>query len=256
MENSTLEAAVAAALDPDRLQAMVEEQLEKATEKWVKDALAGYNNPIKKAFEERLAEVMVSAVERFRLDNARLEVVLSNVINESAVGERARLLENFGKLALSESRDAIPASELLDEYAKYAASAYDCDGREVVHDSGNPSYEYLECHIELEVRDPGYRSIRKDATLLLYVEDCDEEQQERICRAIRLWRWDDYPKDPNRWLVSYPPQPTFRGLAKADGFDIYLAHLELAGTEILWDCGPCGTSVSVEPDEQPDCTWG
>lgn len=242
-------------VDSNKLREIIDKQVGDAMERWVRDALIGYKNPIRDAFTTRLSEVLVPAIESYNLDNARLEVLLEKLIEESAVGERARLLENFGHLAAGERRDVIPATEILDAYAKYAAQEYDCDGRKVEYED-EPHYAYLSCGIELEVLDPGYHSCRKDASLRLYVEDCDEEQEETICRTLRLWRWDDYPKDPNLWLASYPPQPTFRAIATASSFDIFLARLETGGTNILWDVKH-GLSdwVDVEPDSKPECTW-
>ena len=170
--DGALAAAIAGALDADRLQELVEDQVGKAVERWVNDALTGYNNPIRKAFEERLAEVIVPAIERIDLDNARLDVVLTSLVRETAVGDRARLLDKFGKLVCGERREVIAASEILSEYAKYVAQAYDCDGRDVILDD-EPSYEPLDCRIELRVHEQRFSTTHQDASLCLYVEGCD-----------------------------------------------------------------------------------
>jgi hypothetical protein len=249
-----LETALAAALEDEVINEVVKAQVRKSVARWVSDALEGYGNPIRKAFEERLAEVMVPRIERINLDNAKLDVMLSELVRETAIGERAEILGKFGRLVTGERRTVVPASEILAEYSRYVAGAYDCLGREVDFDD-EPTYEALECVIELDVQDDPYGSVRKDASLRLYVEDCDEGQREDMCRALRLWRWDDLPRDRDRWYVSYPTQPTFRSIARADYFEIYLARLGSDGAYVRWDVDGLSDSVTVDPEQRPECTW-
>ena len=151
------------ALSPERLQEVVEEEATKAVRIWVHNALAVYHNPIGLAFAAQIEKVMVPAIERAHIDNARLDLLISQVMQQSAIGERAELIGKLGELTLGERRDVVAASEVFERYQTYVAQNYDCTGREVE----DGEYLTLMCGCELDVGESprGYLSGMLTATL-------------------------------------------------------------------------------------------
>lgn len=253
----TLEDAVtsgmAAVLNPERMSELVERKLAEVVDGWVDDALQGWNNPVQKAFQSRVQELIVPAIERVRLDNARLDVLLSALIEQGAIGERARVLDRFGKLVMAEVPDVASASDLFDRWCACVREDYDCDGRKVEFDDG-PHYEPLECVCELQGHESPSWSCRRSATLVLEVADCDETQRDLFNRTVELWRFDTLPDDDDAWYVHYPPRPTIRDIAGASQFDLYLSRLSSHGACIRWDLG-YGGQETVYPDQEPEADW-
>lgn len=257
-EEKTFESAIATALDPERMLERVERSLNDAIDRWMRDSLNSFNSPVRKAFEKRIEEILVPSIERMSLDNARIDLVLSRIVNEAGVETRAKVADNLGTLLLGPRREVILASELFDAYKRYVAGEYDCDGRNVVFED-EPTYEDLTCVVEFdEQEDPWYgrHSVRKDGTLTFSITDSgDEEQEAKLYRSVRLWRWDGYPHDPCVWFASYPTQPTFKSLARMGSFDVLLARLDSDMTMIRWDVAGNSDMDCVTPDATPECDW-
>lgn len=248
--------AVAAALDPAKLQGIVEEEVSKAVRKWVDSALTGYNSPIKTAFGDRMAQMVVPAIERLSLDNARLDVLLTSLVEQSVFGERAAMLENFGKLVTGEKRDMVPASELFAEWKRMVAYDFDCCGRDVVTGDGEPYYEPIECLCDLEMSEESWGGMR-NASLKFIILSEDEDQRDEFSRSISLYRWTNLPVEDDLWYVSYPPQPTLKSIARMSSFDVLLARMDTCGTKVFWDFGPMsGAHDEIEPESKPEPDWG
>ena len=246
--------AIAAALLPEALQALVESKISEAVDRWVEDAVGGYNNPVRNAFKDRLQEILVPAIERVNLDNARLDVLLDTLALQNGLGERAKVLDRFGKLVMSNVPDEeVNASDIFVAWTQWVAADYDCEGRSVEFDDG-PHYAALDCACELDVHDRPTWSSKSSATLVLEVTDCDEEQGKVFNRAIELWRWDDYPKDADAWFAHYPMAPALKDISCASSFDLYLARLSIHSAKVRWDLG-WGDHESVTPDQQPEADW-
>ena len=242
--------AVRESLDGSKLQEAIEEQIKKEVRNWVSDAFGSYGSPVRTAFRERINELVVPSIEKLGLDNARLSTVLSEIVSESVIGERAQMLGNFGKLMTVERRDVVPASEVFKAWCDFVAARYDCDGREVDMDD-TPTYAPLECTCTLDAGVEGRWSRMCDGTMHLVVEDCDPEQADALNYDINLWRFSDLnPED--QWYVHYPPQPTLKDIARASDFEIYLARLDACGCKIAWDIDGDGTSEDVEPEQEPE----
>ena len=246
--------AIASALSPEALQDIVEKRITEAVGKWVEDAVRGYNNPVRDAFKNRLQEILVPAIERMSLDNARLDVLLDTLVREHGIGERAKVLDRFGKLVMSDVPDEeVRASDLFEAWTQWVASEYDCEDRRVEFDDG-PHYADLDCACELDRHERPTWSSKSSATVVLEVTDCDEEQGKVFNRTIELWRWDDCPENPNVWFVLYPMAPELKDITRASSFDLYLARLSVHSAKVRWDLG-YGEHESVTPDQQPEADW-
>lgn len=243
----TIADVVAGALDSETMQQVIEKALEDGVQNCVADTFR-YGSEAWKALRDRIDELLVPAIERIRLDNARLDLLLNELLSESVVGERARLLENFGKLATLPVEGTVKASEIFAAWCKDVAGAYDCHGREVV----DGEYLELECSCELEVRERNPWSDRRCATLHLFVEDCDPEQEGRFNRDIDVYRWPTIPKDEDLWFVHAPAKPGFAGLAQMTNLDVMLARMTLYDMRIRMNIPAYGETEFVQPDAHPE----
>lgn len=250
--DDVVKGAFAEATSHERVQELVERKVTDALEGWIDSALTGYNNPVQQAFKSRIQELIVPTIENVRLDNARLDVLLDSLIRHSAIGERAQILDRFGRLVMPDVEDVAKASDIFDSWTKFVARDYDCDGREVVLDDG-PRYVPLKCTCELVEHDRSSWSVMRHATVTLEVEDCDEDQAMDFNRELDLWRFDDYPSDENLWYVHYPPSPSLKDIRTASSFDLLLARLDAHSTPIRWDLG--SHEQDVYPEQQPEADW-
>lgn len=245
--DKALMAAIDKALDPEKMQSMVEDALGDVVERWVKETVGRYDSETSRAFHNRMSELLVPAIERMSLDNARLDLMLAELVKESAVGERALLLKNFGEVMLGEQERVVRASALFGAWCEDVAGRYDCSGREVV----DGEYATLECCCEFEHRDRRLWSNQDNAVLQLYVVDCDEEQEERINREISLYRWGEQERDEGSWYVHYPVCPEIGDLAHMESLDVMLARMSMYGSRIVVDVPTGGICEDVEPKEEP-----
>ena len=246
--------AIASALTSEGLRKVVEAKVAAAVPDMMNDALGGWDNPIRKAFKARMQELLVPAIERINLDNARLDVMLNELVSQTSIAERARTLDGFGKLVMADMDcDEVAASEVFKRWCEHVAASYDCDGREVDYDD-EPTYALLGCYCEIEKDECPAWSSRQRARMVMEVEDCDEDQSAVINRVLDLWRWTNCPKDEDLWYVHYPPAPDVRKLSHLSDFDIYLSRLGIHSTSIRLDMGGF-TKEYVEPDAKPEPDW-
>lgn len=245
---------IESALEPERMQRLVDEAISEAVAKWVTEALRGWENPIAGAFKKRLGELVIPAIERVNLDNARLDVLLNSLIEQTVIGERAQILDAFGKLVMQDVGDEVKASELFGTWKRDVAQKWDCSGREVEFGGDPPAYESIGCVCALERHDDPSWSQRIGATLVLEAQDEDRDQCEELSMAVELWRWKDYPTDESLWYVRYPILPTLKDINKASRLELLLARMEARGSVVRWDLG-FGDEDYVVPDETPEATW-
>lgn len=253
-----LREGIAAALDPERLRAAVEKELSEAVTRWVRDALGGWGDGSpKELMGEKVRGLVCPAIEGMDLSNARLDLVLSKIVEESVVGERAAMLGRYAELAKPEPgrMGVVKASDILRRYERWLAASYDCAGREVEFEGG-PSYGIIECRIELEPEDKvNSWSDYEDATITLLVPDMDDEDDRREWwRELRLWRSRAKALGDGRWYVRSTQFDALSLSSMAD-IDVYLARLALLGCEVEWDLPNSWGLGEFEPDATPECEW-
>ena len=249
--DAALMGAISKALDPEKLQRTVEEQVASIVKDWVSDSLRSYGGGPREAFRARMFELMVPAIERMCLDNAKLDVLLSTLVSESVAGERAQLLGNFAKLVCTPKEDVVPASKIFEAWCDYVAEEYDCSGREVV----DGEYKPIDCNCDFEESEENAWSDHKMATLTLLVDDCDEEQATATNRVLHLYRWGTLPQDEDLWFVHYPPRPEIGSIAAMSGIDVMLTRLSMGGTKVLNDIDWRGICDCVTPSTKPELEY-
>lgn len=253
--DQALRAAIDSALDPERLGALVEERVSEAVAEWVDSALRswGVGSP-RQLMEDKVRGLLAPGIERLDLSNARVDLMLSSLLEESVVGERRALLGKYAELAKAEPKanSVVGADEILGRYSRFCAAEYDCAGREVFFDD-EPSFGWLECRGELEAGDGRPWSGYEDATLALTLLDLEDDREREFNREVRLWRSKDMARKGEPWHVETRVLEV-TSLRDMSDFDVYLARLALCHVRVACD-PPWRETVEVEPEARPECEW-
>lgn len=243
--------AIASVLDPERVQEIVERRLTEMMKEWVRSALCDWGKDSPRALmKEKLNEALIPAIDGLSIDNAKLDLLLAGLVEESVVGERRALLGKFAELTAGDDSSVVKASEVFDRYMRWCARAYDCGGREIDMDD-TPTYMPLECWMILDESPRRSWSQFEHAELSLYVEDCDTEQEDQINHSVSLFR----SPDETLWRPITYGAPDAMSILEMSEFDVYLRRLEMCHTRIEWDVGGTSTYELVELEQDPECEW-
>lgn len=202
------------------------------------------------AITNRVREVLVPYIEDYDMQKyiAKLDTVLTDIVNSTNLMENKKILENFGILMKKPEIETITVSGLFEQYKKFVSKNVDTDGRGVNYDDG-VRYEAIEVLFEIDEEDGREWSSFDHAVLELSVEE--EEQQGKLNRTIRLSRYKQDRKEG--WDIRPEADPTIRSLRYLDEFDLFVISLYRAGVKLIgdkhsdWDM--------VYPEKEPDLTY-
>jgi len=240
----------------------VDEQVAEALKKSIKKAIDdqfSYGGVGYEKIKQVVKETVETSVSRFEPEYVpKLEIVLTEIIKQTVVEEKSRLLENFRTLMTDSDiperkhgHRSIYLDDIFKVYRQYVAKNFDTDDREVNTDD-EPTYEPVECKawIEPESEDRGYfRSNYKHATLYLVTEDGQDEHGESCNFKVPLVMWDGN----DEWTISELPSIDFSRLAYEDPMLVYLYKLKHGYVKIKDTHNEFDEEVELE--ERPECDW-
>lgn len=204
---------------------------------------------LRDAVRERIDEVLVPFIENYDMNNyiVKLDTVLSEIVNSTALVENKKILENFKNLMIEPEKKTITVSELFKQYKLYVAKEMDTDGRNVqIEDT--VYYEPMEVSFEFKKEEERSWSCFDRAVLEFGVTE--EEQQENLNRTIRLNR---YKNGAEGWDIIAEINPEITSLRYLDDFDILLIRLSKGMVKLIideesdWD--------NVISDSEPQTTY-
>ena len=140
---------------------------------------------LRDAVRKRIDEVLVPFIENYDMGEyiVKLDTILSEIVNSTALVENKKILENFKNLMIEPEKKTITVSELFEQYKLYVAKEMDTDGRNVqIEDIAY--YEPMEVSFEFKKEEERSWSCFDRAVLEFSV--AEEEQQENLNRTIRL----------------------------------------------------------------------
>lgn len=201
---------------------------------------------LRKAIKKRIEEVLVPAIENYDMSEyiVKLDTVLSEIINSTALTDNKKILENFKNLVIEPEEKTITVTEIFEEYKKYVSKEMDTCGRDVVIED-TAYYEPMEVELEIiEEKDRPW-SVFDRATLELSVDE--EEQQKELNRSIRL---EHYKKGIEGWNIYTEFNPDIKSLRYLNDFDVFLIRLQRAGVKLIIDTKYDDDSVCSENEPE------
>lgn len=201
------------------------------------------------AIRKKTDEVLVPFIEKYDMNNyiVKLDTVLSEIVNSTALIENKKILENFKNLMIEPEKKTITVSELFKQYKLYVAKEMDTDGRDVrIEDT--VYYEPMEVSFEIKKEQDRSWSCFDRAVLEFGVTE--EEQQENLNRTIRL---NHYKNGAEGWDIIAEINPEITSLRYLDDFDILLIRLSKGMVKLIineesdWD--------NVISENEPEATY-
>ena len=238
-------------LEDGTIEGIFREKLEKAFADSFQSAFSW--GSLKKTIETRITEVMVPFVEKYDFGNyiVKMEAILTEIINNSALVDNKKILENFKRLMMEPEKETITLRELHNKYMEYVSRNVDTSDLEVIHEDG-PSYQWVECqaYVELE-EDKGWSNFRH-GFIDFGVSDL-EEQEEDLNHQLRLSRWKHSSKEG--YEIRMDTQMQVGDLRMMDEFEIYLLTLARANVRVVGIDDGDHEDDSIEPANTPECEW-
>lgn len=161
----------------------------------------------------------------------KLDTVLTEIVNQTALVDNKRLLQNFQYLMTEPQEEEVKLSDLFREYKKHVAKNMETDGREISYDDSDPEYEPMEVYFEAkQVPDRDWSSFIY-AQITFGVEE--EDQQEELNRTINISRYKKERKEGFKLRIDTDPDlDSLRGMSD---FDLLLLRMQRADVRLIID---------------------
>lgn len=232
-------------LTSGEIEQIIRRELLKGFERGIESAFQW--GDLKKAIDKRITDTMVPYIEKYDMSRhlLKLDEILAELVETSAIGGHRKLLENFRTIMREPENPVITLEELFKRYCKHVEEDVDTSNLEVDTDD-EPTYEYVTALAEIVPDDRPWRfdSSYKTAMLYLHIEDSED-----LHYAIRLskFSWDD------GWSLNYELEPAIHRMASMSPFETYLTALSHGRVRLADEGG--SLEESVQPDARPEATW-
>lgn len=257
--SSFAETILKTALENDETKKMFAEKIKENLSKTMDD-LFRYG-PVKDAIETQLKSVLIPYIEKYDMAAyiAKLDSVLSDIIQSTSLCDNKKLLENFRQLMTSSPSDScgntieksIKLSELFSMYCDYIANEIDTDGRDISYDSGEPEYETVSVEMHFEKENDRSWSCFEYAAVDFTVENESDENTENLGVTIHLSRYER--EQENMWKLTVNTQPTISSLKHMESFEVFLLQLERC--DIMIEVDRTDMDEEVYPENKPELTY-
>lgn len=234
-------------LSDGTIEKIISEKLEKGVNEAMEDLFRSYGD-IGKTIKDKVKEVMVPAIERHDFSGyiVKLDSVLTEVVNSTALVENKTLLENFKDLMIEEDIKEIKTSDIFDKWCKFVAEEVETSGLEVNTDDGEPTYETVNCKMEVEYNDRKSWSDIKSANIIF---ECAND--EKMNFMIPISCWSKY--DGDKWSIDYLADMDIKSLRYMSSFEIFLLKLKRAFVKLTIDDEY--SDEEVTPEAEPEISF-
>ena len=247
--SNAIEAAVASALENGTIQQIIDDHVSKMLKDVVGDACRW--GKVRDAMRAKVDDLFIPVIEKYDLAacNVKLEMLLDQLIEESAVEERRKILENARLLTSSDNvPDDIDLEWLFNKYCDFVSSEFDCSGREVEDGCYNP------IHVEATVERTSHpHSLFEEVTVTFAPNDSDDpnDECERLAKSFHMSRYKSTQDDG--YLLDGFHDLSIHDLKTLDMFDTVVATVASSAKRIsadTWDDKNLWTDVV--PDAEPE----
>ena len=223
---------------------IIKEQLNKQIEDIVEDLFRCYGEGYK-AIKGKISEALLPAINSYDFSNyiPKIDKILTEIVNASALRDNKRILENFKHL-MDESECVITTEELFKAYCYYVSRRVDTSELDICFDDG-VSYEDVHCTMDIEFENREY-SVFNSGIIELR---CEEDEELNF--DIHIHQSKRYDKD--KWNVDYSVDPCLHSLRYMDDFHVLLTRLSAAYQPLT--ITETSTEEWIEPEDKPEPTY-
>lgn len=203
---------------------------------------------VKDAIKEKIKGVMVPYIESrdFSKFLPKLDTVLSEIVNSTALVENKEILENFKELMIEDEKvKVIKTSELFEKWCDYVSKNVSTNGLEVQVDDC-PTYEYVNCTMEVEEEEGRSWSSYRHANIVF---ECEHDEDMNFIIPISIWK----DGKEEKWDINYRDCVELSSLRYLNDFQIFLVKLARNYTKIIID--DHSADDDIQPKEEPEASW-
>lgn len=234
-------------LSDGTIEKIISEKLEKGINEAMEDLFRSYGD-VGKTIKDKVKEVLIPAIEKHNFSDhiVKLDTVLTEIVNSTALIENKTLLENFKDLMIEEDIKVIKTSYLFEKWCEFVAKEVETNGLEVNSDDGNPTYEPVNCTMEVE--HVGGRSW-SDFEKANIIFEC--EHDEKLNFMVPISRWSKF--DGDKWSIDYSANPTIESLKYMNEFEIFLLKIKRSFVKLTVDDEY--SDEEVTPEAEPEISF-
>lgn len=234
------------------VEALIREKLKKTYADAIENSFRW--GELRDALEKKIKTVLVPVIEKKDLTAyaTKLDAVLTDIVNTTALPEYKTIVENFRNLAVKDVPKTVTLETIAEKYAAFVASEIDCSGRAVDTESEDrPHYVSGSVMASVEEENTRYHDGYSLLTLRPIYDD-DNEDTADLVRRIRLvkYEWENEPG----FRINMNGSVDVAGLASLSDFDVYMLSLSSHSSRVLADNGD-EAETEFTPDEEPSCDW-
>lgn len=249
----TFEQKIAETVNEKLNDGTVEKLVEQYIEKGVSDALKevfSWSGEGKKLIEKKLNETIVPVIERHDFNQylTKLDVVLTEIVNNTILADNKKILENFQELMKEPEMREIKLSEIFKRYCGHVAVNVNTSELEACCDDGEPYYEHVTASMEVEHEDKGWFKSSFDDCIVKFT--CEEDEQ--LNCQIKLYKGTD----KKNWnFRGYGDSIDINSLRNLSDFEVFLMTLQRGFVDIIMD-KESDCDDDIEPEEKPEWSLG
>ena len=240
--------AVKESLNDGMVENIIKEKVQEGLKKSIEEAFRW--GDLRKVLDKKIIDFMVPVVESRDMTALipKLDTILTDICNNTALMDNKKLLENFKELMIEPDGDTINLSVLFTEYKHFVEENVNTYGREVVVED-KPYYEPIGVSVEVEKDESRRWSSYEDIVLHFAVDE--EDQQDDLNRDVAVRRWKNSRFEG--YEIDYRTAPEVKGLRYMDNFELLLLRLTRAGIRVLIDI--VEDEDFVVPEAEPEATF-
>lgn len=233
-------------LNDGTLEKIVGEEFERCIKNTADRLFTSYGD-IGRAIEEKITQSMLPAIERTDFTNylTKLDVVLTEIVNQTSLQDNKKILENFKELMIEEESKTVKFSQLFEKYCEYVAEYVDTSNLEVVYED-EPIYESTRTTATFEDESTTYSDLHKGKIVFL----CEDD--ETLNFEVEISRWDRWDK-AEHWNLRPLGAVDIKTLRHMKEFEIFIHRLYRLDCNILMD--EVDLEEFVHPNETPEPTY-
>ncbi len=204
---------------------------------------------VRDAIRSWVEKLLVPYIEKYDMGRyvVKLDAILTELLEEGAVADNRRILENFKAMTLAPQDGTVTLREIFEVYKKHVAKHVDTSELEIDYDD-EPSYSYVEVAAEVvpDDRPRWFNSEGEYATLYLHPGD---HEQDDLCFSLHLekYGWN------KGWRMRLDKKGDIESLASMNNFECYLTALCHGRVELV--DAAADLEDEVEPDAKPEATY-